>query len=366
MKAFRKTALAVAAVMALLLAACGGEDDEAAELGGPEDIQEAETEDADTTSDEESEGDEQTSTEDVDEAAPEPVTVALPARAAPFLDVFVADAEGFFGTHGVEADIIFTPGPAATIAAMAGDSADVGLPFAEQALAAMEVGAPLKIFGGNFNRVLGTLVAGQDFGGIDELRGSRIASSAPDDVLTLLTAQRLEEEGIERDEYDFIIVPSSEQRYQSLQTGAVGASVLVAPRDIQAMEDGFQQVVEIAEPGIFLAHIGSDRFIEERSEAAQRYLQAIQEAQAWMIQSENRDRAIEILVDVTEVDPAVAELTYDFYIEADAWTTGAEIVEDELRTTLQFLATTGKIFSDDPDLDDYATWSVLEAIEASS
>ncbi|MQB00739.1 MAG: hypothetical protein GEU78_10675 [Actinobacteria bacterium] len=364
MKVRRRSALALVTVLTLVLAACGGDDD-GAEPDTAEDVEAPGEEAEDTEAEEPEEADDDAPSEDASDDGPEAVTIALPARAAPFLDVFVADAEGFFEDNGVDAEIVFTPGPAATIAAMAGDSADVGLPFTEQALAAMEVGAPLKIFGGEFNRVLGTLVAGEDFGGIDELRGSRIASSAPDDVLTLLTAQRLEEEGIERGEYDFIIVPSSEQRYQSLQTGAVGASVLVAPRDVQAIEDGFQLVFEIAEPGIFIAHIGSDRFIEERPEAAQRYLRAIQDAQEWMIQSENRDRAVEILVEITEVDPDVAELTYDAYIDADAWVTGAEIVEEELRTTLQFLVTTGKIFSDDPDANDYATWSVLDAIEGS-
>ena len=357
-----KLHLTVLAVLALLLAACGGpesaeEAPEAAppatEGGGaaPDAATEAE---AGATEAAAGEGGQ------YDCSEPQEVNIALPARAAPSLDVYAAVSEGFFEDYNVQAEVIFTPGPAATIAAISGGSADVGIPFAEQALAAIEVGAPIKVMAGNFNRVLGTLVGTQDYSSIEDLRGSKIASSAPDDVLTLLTRERLAEEGLAPDQYDMIIVPSSEQRYQSLQSGAVGASVLVAPRDLQALAAGYQTVFEIQEPGLFLAHIGSEQFINERTGAAVCFVRAIQDAQAWMTDAANRDRAAEILVEWTEVPTEVAEATYDAYIEADAWVDDAGIVQEDLETTLQYLVSTGKIFQDPPDPEKYATTEIVE------
>lgn len=365
----RRHIIAVLAAVAVLAAACGGSEpgESEAEPAPQADATSAvqATQPATAEGDAGSPSDPGTSTPQGEAAADctgesHSVTIALPALGAPYLAIYSAIEEGFFEDHGVEAEIILTPGPAATIAAVASDSADVGLPFAEQGLAAIEVGAPIKIFAGVFNRVLGRLIGTPSYSGIEDLRGTQIASSAPDDLLTLLTKEKLAVEGLAEDQYDMIVVPSSEQRYQTLQSGAVGASVLVAPRDNQAISEGFPVVFDIEEPGVLTAHFGSERFIEERTAAAVCYVRAIQEAQNWMLESGNRDRAVEILAASTEVPTEVAAATYDTFIEVEGWVPDALIVEEDLQTTLDYLLAGGKIFEDPPDPEKYATTEILE------
>ena len=359
--------LASLAVVAMTLTACGGPADSGDTSGSAAEVETgqppaptSETTEAEAAAETPEAAAEATAAAGGDCTGSEQVTIALPALGAPYLDIYSAMAEGFFADHGVEVALAMTPGPAATIAAVASGTAQVGMPFAEQALAAIEVGAPVKIFAGLYNRLTGRLIAAPDYTGIEQLRGSQVASSAPDDILTLLTRQRLTELGLDPSAYDMIIVPSSEQRYQSLQSGAVGASLLVAPRDQQALAEGYTEVFEIEQSGILVAHLGSDEFLEQRTAAAVCYVRAIQQAQAWMTDTANRERAVEILAEATEVSPEVAATTYDSFIESGGWVTGAEIVQEDLATTLQFMVEAGKIFDESPDQEKYANTEIVE------
>jgi ABC-type nitrate/sulfonate/bicarbonate transport system substrate-binding protein len=341
MKRRRAISTAAAAALLMLTAACGG--------GGGDGA--ATTADADSSASADA------------SSAPEDVRIVLPADSAIFWDVYIADQEGFFKKRGVTPEITLTPGPAATIAAMSGGGADVGVPFAEQALAAMEKGAPLSIFAGEFNRIMATLIGQKGVTQASQLKGKKVASSNVDDIVTLIVMDELEKAGLNRDDYDRIIVGASGQRYQSLQSGAVAASSLTAPIDRQALREGYSQILNISQPGLLTAHIGTKDFLKNRQEAARRYVLAIQDSIDWLLDPKNEARALEILVAKAKVTEADAKATYDLYIGEEAFVRGAAIDEEALSVPLTFLKETGRVTAIDPKK--YIDRRALEAAEKS-
>jgi len=329
----RRRSVATIGAALLVLAGCGGgSDSESADSGGGGGTQ----------------------------SAPEVVRIVVPADSGLFWDIYVAEEEGMFEANGIESEVTLTPGPAPTIAALSGGAADVGAPFAEQALAAMEQGAPLSIFAGQSNRILATVVGARDVTSAADLQGQKVATSNVDDVVTILMDKALAEEGLEAGDFDKIIVGSSGERYQSLQSGAVGAVSLTAPIDRRALREGFPVLVEISEPGILTAHFGTDEFLEERPEVAAAYVRSMQQAVEWLLDPANEERAVEILVDRTKVDPADAQATYDLYFAEDVFLEGSVVDEDLLADTLAFLSSTGRV-NGTPDPADYINRAALDA-----
>lgn len=271
------------------------------------------------------------------------VRIVLPADAVQFLDVYVAAEQGFFERNGIDAQITVTPGPAATIAAMAGGAADVGIPFTEQALAAMEKGATFKIFAGEFNRIMATVVGAKGVTSAEALRGQKVAVSNVDDILTLIMIDTLGKDGLAADDYDRIIIGSSGQRYQSLQTGAIKATALTQPIDRQALREGYSQVLSISEPGFFTGHIGSQQFLSEKTETAGRYVRAVQQATEWLNDPANRAGVVDVLVERVKVEKVDAEATYDLVVPNKVFVNGTPIDEDLLRVPLGYLAKTGRV-----------------------
>ncbi|TFB75015.1 ABC transporter substrate-binding protein [Cryobacterium glaciale] len=292
------------------------------------------------------------------ELTPERISIVIPAESALFWDIYVAEAEGFFDEFAVEAEITLTPGPAATLAALVGGAADVGTPFAEQGLAAIEKGAPLSIFAGQSNTILVSIVGSPGFEDADSLRGQKVASSNVDDTATILLEEWLEDEGADPDDIDKIIVGSSGQRYQALQSGAVVAATLTAPTDQLAIRSGFPLIEEISLPGVLTAHFGTDSFLENRPHAAVRYTKAIQKAVDWLLDPANKERAIEILVERAEVDQVDAEMTYDLYLSEDVFIAGSPIELELVGTALGYLEKTNRV-EGSPDPADYVTAEIL-------
>lgn len=306
----RRTARLTTAVgvLALLATACGGGDDGGGEAGGTEKVR-----------------------------------IVLPADAVQFLDVYVAAEQGFFQRNGVETEITLTPGPAATIAAMAGGAADVGLPFTEQALAAMEKGAKFKIFAGEYNRIMATVVGAKGVSGAAGLRGQKVATSNVDDILTLIMIDELAKQGLPGGDYDRIIIGSSGQRFQSLQTGAIKGTVLTQPIDRQALREGYPSVLEISQPGFFTGHIGTEKFLGERTAAAGKYVKAIQQATDWLLDPANKAAVVGVLVKRVKVTQADAEATYDLVVPNKVFVSGAPIDAELLKVPLSYLEKTGRV-----------------------
>ena len=332
----KKTALTVgAAIVVMALAGCAG--------GGT------------PTS---SSGPEKTSSAKPD---PEEVKVVIPAQSAQFWDIYIADAEGFFAENGIVPEITLTPGPAATLAALSGGAADVGTPFAEQGLAAMEKGAPISVFVGESNVVIVSVVGTKDVTTADDLRNQKIASSNIDDVATLMMERWLVTEGVMAGDFDKIIVGSSGARYQALVTGAAAGATLIAPVSLQAIREGYPLIKDLSEPGVMTAHFGTDSFLEDRPEAAARYAKSMQQAVSWLLDPANEEAAVEILIDRTGVGEADAQATYDLYIgQEDVFLEGSPIDPELLKVSLGYLEETGRV-GGNPDPADYINPDALKA-----
>lgn len=291
----------------------------------------------------------------------ETVEIAIPAESALFWDIYVAEAEGFFNDNAINAQITLTPGPAATIAAMAGGAVDVGTPFAEQGLAAMEQGAPMSIFLGQSNQILVTVIGQKGITTAGELVGQSVVTSNVDDIATLLMEEWLTEEGVDPTSIDKQIVGSSGQRVQALETGAVAAATLTAPFDRQTIRAGFPVLKEFSLPGVLTAHFGTDTFLAKRPEAAARYAEAIRQATDWVLDPANRERALQILVARTGVQPEIAEDTYDLYLSSGVFLSGSPIELDLLSVAVEFLSSTGRI-QGDSDPARFVDLSILESL----
>ncbi len=291
----------------------------------------------------------------------QPVRVALPALSGFHWDVHVAAAQGFFEANGIEYQEILVAGPAPAIDALASNSADVGFSFADNVLTATALGAGIRYIAGQNNYLSGTLVGNLDITDVSQLEGTQIASSSPIDNLTVAVLDELAEQGVDTDTIDIAIVGSSQQRFQALQGGGLGAAVLTAPIDSDASAAGYPILFKIRTEGLASAHSASLNFIEEKPDLAIAYTRSIIQAVEWLNDPANREEAIQILIDKTNVSQEGGEASYELFVVGGSFREGAPLADELVLGAVRALEAVGALTDPSLDPDDYIARHILDA-----
>jgi ABC-type nitrate/sulfonate/bicarbonate transport system substrate-binding protein len=294
----------------------------------------------------------------------QPVRFVEPAITAYFWDVYVAQHKGLFEKHGIRFERSLAAAAPATLAALLGGSADIGTPAMDAVITAIEKGGALAIIGGQANRVIYTIVGRRDITSLQQLRGKRLATASVGDGSTFQLKKFLAHHGLRPGDYETIISGAVGARLAALRSGAVAATILAQPADLQALKEGFTDLGRISEPFLFVAHLATRKFLAEKPDAAVNYVRAIIDATDWLLNPANKDEAVQILVKETKVDRDIAAATYDLYIREGVFPKGAAINREALGAVLDALIEAGKLPRPRPPLEKYIDEGPLKKAQA--
>ena len=158
----------------------------------------------------------------------------------------VAERQGFFAREGLEVDfqpVTYSPDHSAEMAAgkwhLSLSSADKMI--ALNTLEGMDYVVVLQAEEG----LSATIVGRQGLTGLDELRGTTIASDNGTNLDTI-RAKILKDHGIGEDAYETLSIGNSKMRLEAFLAGQVDGAILTSPWREQAIAAG---AVALAEPG---------------------------------------------------------------------------------------------------------------------
>ena len=218
------------------------------------------------------------------EAEPEAVSIGLDSFGGAVL-VYVADEQGFFADHGIEATIdTYSFGLDTLNAALAG-TADFGWAFDYGSLGAM---APDQL------RYVATLTRTQPgfhqlaitvgVGGVEDLAGKRIGI-AEGTQQHYITLKHLESLGISPDDVELLNFGTVLEMIAGMRTGQLDAAWVFGQGVAEAQQIEGAQIVasdSVVLPGGLGLLIATRTLVEERPEVVERVLAALLDAEAWV------------------------------------------------------------------------------------
>ena len=228
--------------------------------------------------------------------------------------LYVAQAHALFAREGVNVEATVTGSSTQQLAKLIAGEYDIGLQQSDHVVRGVEHGADLFIFMAQALAPELTLVARPGIKSFADLKGCDIAVDGARTGYALLLRKLLANKGLADGDYTFREIGGSQERFDSLKSGAAVASLLNPPFDRNLLAAGFVSLGTTAEyfptyPGSIAA---ARRSWAARNEPALlAYIRAFDAAYAWLKDTRNKEDAINLLPARLNIDRATAGRAYD-------------------------------------------------------
>ena len=192
--------------------------------------------------------------------------------------LWIAKEAGFFKKYGLEVEPVYVSGGSANVAALlsgeAGFSQNAGPPV----LGADLKGADIVFIAGVVNQLPYVLISSKDLTRAEDLRGKKVGISrfgASSEMVARLALRKL---GIDdRTEVTLMQVGGVMERFASLQSGMIQATVAELPVPHRLKEAGYHLHLDLTKAGVPYQHTGLTvrrKFIETRPDTVRRFVRA--------------------------------------------------------------------------------------------
>ena len=269
------------------------------------------------------------------------------SRTAPNWPSFIAIERGFFRRQGVELETSYVGNVANTVQQLVGGSFDVASSTFDTAIRAIGNGGNAVMVGGMVTKYPYSIMTAPNIATVADLKGKRIILPFPKDLLTIVWNRWVTEKGMKPEDIEQVYAGATPNRLAALSSGTVQAALLTQPFDFRAAAEGYRKLIDIGAYGKeygFLTILARPQWLRDNPEAARGFLRALSDAVDWLYEPANRAEAIAILARDTKLDPAIAEQTYNHYVnELQPFSRKLAIPDEIVRTTVKTLIELGDI-----------------------
>ncbi|HEX6568094.1 MAG TPA: ABC transporter substrate-binding protein [Acidimicrobiales bacterium] len=318
-----RRALALAGAMALVAAACGGDDDGGDEAG--------------------------------DEAPAGGELTSIEVGVVPVVDVaplYLGIDKGFFEEEGLDVEPVVAQGGAAIIPAVVNGDQEIGFSNIVSLLIGQTEDLPVQVISQGIqatddpeNDTAAIAVpADSDIQDAADLEGKTIAVNTLRNISELTVTAALEGEGVDVSTLNFVEVPLPDMVGQ-LDAGQVDAAGLVEPFVTTGREAGHRMLIYdrvATEPEMTVAtYFTSDEFLESDPEVVDGFVRAMNRSLEYA--TEHPDEARQAIAEYTEIPPEVLE-----QVVLPLWQT--DLNQPSIEHTAELMVTYG-ITDDTADVD---------------
>jgi len=272
------------------------------------------------------------------------------SKTAPDWPNFIAAEKGFLRKHGVELETVYVGNVANTVQQLVAGSFDVASSTFDTAIRAVANGGGAVLIGGVVTKYPYSIMTAKDVRSAADMKGKRVILPFAKDLLTVVWNRWLKEQGMRPDDVEQVYAGATPNRFAALAGGSVQGALLTQPFDFRAAADGYRKLLDIGAYGKeygFLTILARSQWLKDNPDTARAYLRAMSDAVDWLYDPANRDEAIAILAKSTQLDPAIATQTYDYYIkELQPFSRKLAIPPDIIPTTVKTLIELGDIKPD--------------------
>lgn len=254
--------------------------------------------------------------------ADNPLIAGVAGPAINMVYAFVARDAGLWRKYGIDARVVvFESGSILAQAALSGEL-QISISSGPATIASRTQGADTVIVAACVNTLPYSLVAAKGITNWDQLKGKKIGisrfGSGTDTAIRLV----LKKFGLNPAK-DVIIVQMGTQpsRVLALAAGAIDATLISPPLDIDAMKQGYPILVDIAKIGIpYPQQVieTTDRFIRENPQTVKNFVKGFIEGIRYA--ATHKDETKKIMTNYLKVtDPGILEATYRSFLQVTDW-----------------------------------------------
>ncbi|TCT06090.1 ABC transporter substrate-binding protein [Aquabacter spiritensis] len=283
--------------------------------------------------------------------AAQPLNVSVVLGNAIHWVQFIANEKGMYKDEGFEPKLLVMQGSASSVQMAISGEYNIATTQPETFVSAVSQGAgEIAAMSAPANKADWILVGARGVTSIEQLKGRQIGLSGLRNSESWLTTRLLEEKGLKKGDYSFIIAGTSPAKAAALEKGGIGAAVLFQPSAEFAIRQGLTPLAAFKDmrdyPTVFYvvkkSWAGTD-------EAGPRASRALQKAYAWLWDPANKAEAIRILGIYTKRDAAILAPVYeDYFVTQKLYSRTGKIDVAGFRTVLADMAEDGQAFTTAP------------------
>lgn len=249
-------------------------------------------------------------------SAPVRVNVGAASVSSSALSLWVAQEQGIFAKHGVEAQLVLVRGGSTLVASLVSGEIQLAFTSGVSVLGAAAQGVDVKMLTSISDRVSWKLIAGPQIKKPQDLRGKRFGVQSIVGSTWMYAMLGLEQLGLEpkRDNITFLPIGDPVVIAQALEAGRIDAAVLDPTLSRRLSAKGFSELVDLAKTNAVFPGLGlgvTRSYLEEQPATIERVVAALAESLVFVQQPANRSAAVRILMKHLRINDAnVAEDGY--------------------------------------------------------
>ena len=245
------------------------------------------------------------------EAQTKKVRVAVPGYTIAVLSFLAAKMNGYYTGEGLDVELVAMRAPTANLALIGGNVEFSAVPLAGLTTALR--GAPLKLLFCQFDKPQHALYARAEFPSIKTLRGKKVAVSGLGTIDDILLREALSGNGLDpaRD-VTILAMGAADTRFSALASGAIDASVLIAPVSFYAQDQGFKELASFQDLGFVLPSggiVARDETLKTDAAMSERFVRGT--IMGFLYMRDNRPGTLKVMSRMLRIDEATAAKLYD-------------------------------------------------------
>lgn len=248
------------------------------------------------------------------------ITVGYAAISPRTTPLIIAQEQGLFAKHGIEARLVLIKGAPILVASLISGDIEVGYTGGTAVIGAAAQGVYLKILASVSSTLTHTLMANSNIKTVENLRGKRFGIQSIGGSTWMHTMLALEHVGLDpkRDNINLLIIGDSVLIGQALEAGRVDAAVLDGTLVRRLKSKGFSALADLQPahiPMLNQAIVVSQDYLQKRSEIVERILMTLIESLAFSLAPVNKSIVIKTMMRRFQIsDPTIAEEGYQDYL----------------------------------------------------
>ena len=244
------------------------------------------------------------------------ITIGVAAMSPRTIPLIVAQEQGLFAKHGLEARIVLIRGAPTLVASLISGDLEIGYTGGPAVIGAAAQGIYLRILSSISSRLTHTLIANPSIKSAEQLRGKRMGIQSIGGSTWMHTMLALEHLGLDpkRDNVSLLVIGDSVLIGQSLEAGRIDAATLDGALVRRLRSKGFTAIVDLTPyniPMVNQAIVVSPEFLQKRGDVAERILMALVDSLAFTLAPQNKAVVIKTMMKRFQFsDAAVGEEGY--------------------------------------------------------
>lgn len=286
--------------------------------------------------------------------------------------LYVGEDKGIFARHGIKITLIDTPNSVSQMTGFANEKFEIAMTAVDNIVAYVEGQGEAPIGPQpEFCAVMGSdngflsVVTRPDIARIEDFAGRMLSVDALTTGYAFVLYDILQRHGLSLRDYELCRRGGMIQRYESLLAGDVAGTLLSAPYNAIAVDNGLREIIKAsAVIGPYQGNVAAVRrsWARDNPDAVISFIRGYRESVAWLYEPAHRAEAIAVLLlHVPKMTPSVAKKSYSILLDpVDGFFRDCRIDEEGMRCVLRLRSSFGVPQMQLSDVEKYRDLSYFE------